>query len=86
MPRGKAAPKPDQATLQMALVGYEIEKERIAAKIREIREQLGSGKAAAGTSSEAAPKKRVLSAAARKRIAAAQRKRWAAHRKQLAAG
>ena len=35
---------------------------------------------------EGAPKKRVLSAAARKRIAAAQKKRWAEHRKRLAAG
>jgi hypothetical protein len=88
MPRGKASPKPDHTTLQMALVGYEIEKERIAGKIREIKSQLGAGKpAGAGTAkSEAAPKKRVLSAAARKRIAAAQKKRWAEHRKRLAAG
>ena len=87
MPRGKALPKPDHTTLQMALVGYEIEKERIAGKIREIQSQLG-GKAAGGgaATSEAAPKKRVLSAAARKRIAAAQRKRWAEHRRRVAAG
>ncbi|HXM42200.1 MAG TPA: hypothetical protein VN924_13180 [Bryobacteraceae bacterium] len=88
MPRGKAkSATPDHTTLQMALVGYEIEKERIAAKIRDIQSQLG-GKAAAGAvaKSEAGPKKRVLSAAARKRIAAAQRKRWAEHRKKVAAG
>src|ERR1039457_2141632 len=74
MPRGKPLPKPDHTTLQMALVGYEIEKERIAGKIREIQSQLGAGKAAGGwaaAKSEAAPKKRVLSVAARKRIAAA---------------
>lgn len=86
MPRGKATPKPDHTTLQMALVGYELEKERIAAKIREIQSLLGGevsgGKAA---KAEGAPKKRVLSAAARKRIAAAQRKRWAEHRKKAAA-
>lgn len=82
MPRGKAS-GPDQATLQMALVGYEIEKERIQGKIREIQSQLG-GKAVGGTNA-AAPKKRVLSAAARKRIAAAQRKRWAEHRRKQAA-
>jgi hypothetical protein len=73
----------------MALVGYEIEKERIAGKIREIQSQLGAGKSAgrgAAAKSEAAPKKRVLSAAARKRIAAAQRKRWAEHRRRVAAG
>ena len=87
MPRGKPLPKPDHTTLQMALVGYEFEKERIAGKIREIQSQLvgilSGGKV---PKSEAAPKKRLLSAAARKRIAAAQRKRWAEHRKKLAAG
>jgi hypothetical protein len=89
MPRGKPkSATPDHTTLQMALVGYEIEKERIAGKIREIQSQLG-GKATGGGASakaEAGPKKRVLSAAARKRIAAAQRKRWAEHRKNVAAG
>lgn len=86
MPRGRAT-APDHATLQMALVGYELEKERIQAKIREIQAQLGTGKAAGATAtgkSEATPKKRVLSAAARKRIAAAQKKRWAEHRKKQA--
>jgi len=88
MPRGKAVPKPDHTTLQMALVGYEIEKERIAGKIREIQSELGVGKPTGGgaVKSEAAPKKRVLSAAARKRISAAQKKRWAEHRKRLGAG
>ena len=88
MPRGRPS-RPDQTTLQMALVGYEIERERISAKIREIQSQLGAGKAAgtgAAAKSVAGPKKRVLSAAARKRIAAAQRKRWAEHRKRVAAG
>jgi hypothetical protein len=88
MPRGKATAT-DQGTLQMALVGYEVEKERIENKIREIQAQLGTGKSAgvapAASKGEAAPKKRVLSAAARKRIAAAQRKRWAEHRKKVAA-
>lgn len=86
MPRGRTTTA-DHTTLQMALVGYELEKERIQAKIREIQGQLGSGKAASATTSaksEAAPKKRVLSAAARKRIAAAQKKRWAEHRKKQA--
>lgn len=88
MPRGKAS-KTDNTTLQMALVGYEVERQRIEGKIREIQSQLGHGQgrpASAGTAGgkDAAPKKRVLSAAARKRIAAAQRKRWAAHRKRAA--
>jgi hypothetical protein len=92
MPRGKAAPKPDHTTLEMALVGYEIERARIAGKIRDLQSQLGGtssggGKAAkSAAKSEAAPGKRVLSAAARKRIAAAQKKRWAEHRKNVAAG
>ena len=93
MPRGKTNPKPDHTTLQMALVGYELEKERIAGKIRDIQSQLGGGGVSGGgkaakttATSEAAPKKRVLSAAARQRIAAAQKKRWAEHRKRVAAG
>ena len=89
MPRGKAnIPAPDHTTLQMALVGYEIEKERIVSKMREIQSLLGgsvSSGSAAAPKTEAAPKKRVLSAAARKRIAAAQKKRWALHRKNTAA-
>jgi hypothetical protein len=69
----------------MALVGYEIEKKRIEDKIREIRAQLGGGRAArsAAPAEDGQPKRR-LSAAARKRIAAAQKKRWAEHRKAAA--
>jgi hypothetical protein len=88
MPRGKAASAPDHTTLQMALIGYELERERIAGKIREIQSQLGRGRASGGGSAakdEAAPRKRMLSAAARKRIAVAQKKRWAEHRKRMAA-
>jgi len=85
MPRGRAAAQ-DNTTLQMALVGYEVEKQRIEQKIRDIQSRLGirRGRPAA-SAAPAAPKKRVLSAAARKRIAAAQRKRWAEHRKKMAA-
>ena len=86
MPRGRANTQ-DQATLQMALVGYEIERQRIEGKIREIQSQLGGKGKVVGAAAKtlAEPKKRVLSAAARKRIAAAQRKRWAEHRKRVAA-
>lgn len=89
MPRGKANVT-DHTTLQMALVGYEVERQRIEEKIREIQSQLGHTRgrpagAGAAAGKEAAPQKRVLSASARKRIAAAQRKRWAAHRKRVAA-
>jgi hypothetical protein len=85
MARGKTTE--DLSTLEMALVGYQVEKERIEAKIREIQATL-KGKAApaaAPTATKAARVKRVLSAAARKRISAAQKKRWAAHRKSLKA-
>ena len=75
----------------MALVGYEIEKQKVEEKIREIRARLGGGKTGpisivsiAAEKSGAARRRRPLSASARKRIAAAQRKRWAEHRKKLA--
>ena len=76
----------DIATLQMALVGYQIEKQKIEEKIRDIQAQL-KGKyipSAAGTAKADGAPKRVLSPAARKRIAAAQKKRWAEHRKRAA--
>jgi hypothetical protein len=76
----------DLSTLQMALVGFEIEKQRIEEKIREIQAQL-KGKtvsSSAAAKPKAAGGKRELSAAARKRISAAQKKRWAEHRKKAA--
>ena len=84
------------AIMQMALDGYEIEKQSIEQKIREIRSLLG-GKGIrprlsqhapsqlAATKVSAAPlARRMLSAAARMRIAAAQRKRWNVYRKKKA--
>jgi hypothetical protein len=74
--------------LAMALVGYELEKKKIEERIREIRAQLGGGRSpakAARPSADDQPKRRKLSAAARKRIAVAQKKRWAEHRKAQAA-
>jgi hypothetical protein len=76
----------DQTTLQMALVGYRIEQQRIEDKIRELQAQL-KGKTAyvsATTAAKPARAKRELSPAARKRIGVAQKKRWAEHRKRLA--
>jgi hypothetical protein len=77
----------DLTTLQMALVGYQFEKQKIEDKIRELQAQL-KGKRPTLPSAAAdkkAPKvKRVLSPAARRRIAAAQKKRWAEHRKRAA--
>jgi cell division septum initiation protein DivIVA len=85
MARGKKLE--DLTTLRMALVGYQVEKQKIEARIAEIQAQL-AGKVvaspAAAAEKTAAPK-RILSAAARKRIAQAQKKRWAEHRRRMAA-
>ena len=80
---------PDDLTLQMALIGYELERQKIDAKIKEIHAQLGGRKvalpsAAASAAAPAEPRKRNLSVAARKRIAMAQKRRWAEHRKRAA--
>jgi hypothetical protein len=86
------------AIMQMALDGYEIEKQSIEERIREIRSLLGGrgirpGPSQHGPSQQAAAvvsatplAKRMLSAAARRRIAAAQRKRWSEYRKRKAQG
>src|ERR1035437_8059168 len=76
----------DIETLQMALIGYEAERQKIEATMAGIRSQLGlhsrGASAPAKTpTSEAKPKHR-MSAAGRARIAEAQRKRWAASKKQ----
>ena len=85
MARGKTVD--DLTTLQMALVGYQVERQKIEEKIRELQSRLG-GKSTSSSSTSAserpARKARVLSPAARARIAAAQKKRWAEHRKKLA--
>jgi hypothetical protein len=77
----------DTGTLEMALLGFQIEKQRIESKIEEIRSTLkGRGATPSSSGREApAPKKRQLSEAARKRIAMAQKRRWAEHRKRAAA-
>ena len=81
MARSKSSQDP--SILAMALVGYEVEKQKIEEKIRELRSAL-EGKAAGKQSPAtdgAAPKRRKLSAAARRRISVAQKKRWAEQRK-----
>jgi hypothetical protein len=87
MARGKSTD--DLTTLQMALVGYQIERQKIDERIAEIQAQLKGKRTAAPAAAaekKAAPgPKRVLSPAARRRIAAAQKKRWAEHRKRAAA-
>jgi hypothetical protein len=77
---------PDTTTLEMALIGFQIERKKIDDKIREIQDQLKGKVAAKAPAGEtgAAVGKRVLSAAARRRIALAQKKRWAEHRRRQA--
>jgi hypothetical protein len=84
MARGRSIEDVD--TLQMAMVGYQIEKQRIEAKIQELQGVLKGKRSAAPAASggDAAPRKRELSPAARKRIAMAQKRRWAEHRKRAA--
>jgi hypothetical protein len=89
MPR-QAKPK-DNTLLEMAIVGYQSEIEKISAKIADIKAQLGQpgpGRpettvaAATGTDHAAPAKRRTISKAGRARIAAAQRARWAAQKQQ----
>ena len=75
--------KEDLATLEMALVGYQVEKEKIETRIRELQSQV-KGKPAVAPAKKAPGAKRVLSASARRRISKAQKKRWAEHHKRLA--
>ena len=84
MARGRSTE--NLATLQMALVGYQVEKQRIEDSIRAIQDQLkGRRVSLASSRGQKAPgTKRVLSPAARKRIGAAQKKRWAEHRRRAA--
>lgn len=79
----------DRTMLEMALVGYEVERQKIEEKISSLRGQLGvrapaRKSAARARGAKTAKKKSPLSAAARKRISAAQTRRWAEHRKKVA--
>jgi hypothetical protein len=76
----------DQSTLQAALYGYEVQKQKIDEKIREVQAQLrGKTPTAAEKKTPKARVKRAMSPAARARIAAAQKKRWAEFHKRKAA-
>lgn len=90
MPKGTSMQ--NESFLNAALEGLELQRQRIEEQIREVRSMLGHGRAGRkGKRAEPdggekpARKKRVLSAAARKRIAAAQKARWAKFRKTTAA-
>ena len=89
MPR-QAQPRVDNSILEMAIVGYQSQLTMIAAKIADIKAQLGQSgpgrpKATATGTDHAGPqKRRTISKAGRARIAAAQRARWAAQKQQQA--
>ena len=75
----------DPGLLQAALYGYQMEKEKIEAKIRDLQAQLKVKKAPAPAAKHAkSGGRRQMSDAARARIAAAQRKRWAEFHKKKA--
>jgi hypothetical protein len=75
----------DRSILEMALIGYEAERQKIEAAMAAIRKQV-DGHGAAPTVNGVRRPKRNMSAAARRRIAAAQRKRWAAFHAEKKAG
>ena len=71
--------KIDPSILEMALVGYQAELQKIDEKMTAIRKQLGvrvNIPVLASAVSDGSGPKRRMSAAARKRIAEAQKKRW----------
>jgi hypothetical protein len=72
----------DHSTLEMALVGYEAELQKIEGAMAAIRKQLGvrgSGARVMPAGGNGAKAKHQMSAAGRKHIADAQKKRWAAY-------
>ena len=95
MPRTKQL---DPAILEAALSGLQAQHQRLEQQIESVRRMLGGRRGGSATAARAAndatsglalaagrPRKRTMSAAARKRIAAAQRKRWAEFKKEKAA-
>jgi hypothetical protein len=61
-----------------AIEGFEQQKLRIDAQIGELRAMMDGDRPAPAATPDAAPPKRKISAAARRRMALGQRKRWAA--------
>jgi hypothetical protein len=70
---------PDLQILQMALIGYQAELQKIESAMATLRSELKGAAAPMVTQGPTAAKKfkRTMSAAARKRIADAQKLRWA---------
>jgi SLT domain-containing protein len=74
---------PDTSLLQAALIGYQMEADKVASAIQHIQKRLGkrTSKVTAPALSNGRRKRHTISAEGRARIAAAQRKRWAAARR-----
>jgi hypothetical protein len=84
--RGKSSnmptPKLTTEIVNAAILGMEAQKEKLDAKIAELRNWLTGGPTEPAAAPEPAKRKRrKMSAAGRKAIAEAQRKRWAASKK-----
>ena len=69
-----------QEILAAALIGFEEQKRNINAKIAELRAMLSGGGTEAAAAAERIPRKRKVSAAARRRMALAQKARQAKSR------
>jgi hypothetical protein len=75
-------PKLTTEIVNAAILGMEAQKEKLDARIAELRAWLTGGPTEPAAAVEpVTPKRRKMSAAARKRIGDAQRKRWAASKK-----
>jgi len=82
MPR---TPKQDTELLEAALIGFQHRRDQVEQKIAELRSQIEGHPAsrpvtAVSAPGSSAPRKRTMSAAARRRISLAQKKRWAAYK------
>ena len=67
-----------------AIEGFESQKKRLDAQIRELRAMLNGGRTKSGAAEPPKRKRRRISDAGRKRIAETQRKRWAETKQQSA--
>ena len=67
-----------------AIEGFESQKKRLDAQIRELRAMLNGGRTKSAAAEPPKRKRRRINAARRKRIAEAQRKRWAETKQQSA--
>ena len=77
--------KVTRTIFEAAILGFELQRERLAEQIAELRLML-DGRPAESTAATPVPKRkrRKMSAAGRKAIAEGQRKRWAASKKAAA--